>query len=101
MDDKYQNPGTAAVLSFVFTGLGQIYNGEIKKGLWLMFISAASILCLIIGAIITGTCLLNIEEFGPPFLFAGLFLIATSILIIVITGVYNIYDAYNRASLKK
>ncbi|WP_342528363.1 hypothetical protein MKY84_05600 [Chryseomicrobium sp. FSL W7-1435] len=28
-----KNPGLAAVLSFLFTGLGQIYNGEIGKGI--------------------------------------------------------------------
>ena len=33
------NPGVSAVLSFVFTGLGQIYNGRIGKGLFLMFIT--------------------------------------------------------------
>ncbi len=28
-----KNPGIAAVLSFFVTGLGQIYNGQILKGL--------------------------------------------------------------------
>ena len=28
-----KNPGVAAVLSFFITGLGQIYNGQIVKGL--------------------------------------------------------------------
>ncbi len=32
-----KNPGLAAVLSFFFTGLGQIYNGQIGKGV--LFIS--------------------------------------------------------------
>ncbi len=27
-----RHPGIAAVLSFVVPGLGQIYNGELKKG---------------------------------------------------------------------
>jgi len=29
----YKNPGLAAVLSFFYMGLGQIYNGQIAKGL--------------------------------------------------------------------
>ncbi|MCC6406283.1 MAG: hypothetical protein IT453_03885 [Planctomycetes bacterium] len=29
----YKNPSIAAVLSFLCTGLGQIYNGEIGKGI--------------------------------------------------------------------
>lgn len=33
-----KNPGVAAVLSFLFSGLGQIYNGQIGKGL--VFIGA-------------------------------------------------------------
>lgn len=28
-----KNPGIAAVLSFLITGLGQIYNGQIGKGI--------------------------------------------------------------------
>lgn len=28
-----KNPGVAAVLSFFITGLGQIYNGQLAKGL--------------------------------------------------------------------
>lgn len=28
----YKNPGLAAVLSFFYMGLGQIYNGQIAKG---------------------------------------------------------------------
>lgn len=36
------NGGVAAVLSFFIPGLGQIYNGQIVKGLILMLIFAAS-----------------------------------------------------------
>ena len=28
-----KNPGTAAVLSFVITDMGQIYNGQVAKGI--------------------------------------------------------------------
>lgn len=32
-----RNPGTAAILSFLVPGLGQIYNGKILRGcLWLI-----------------------------------------------------------------
>ena len=30
---SYKNPGLAAVLSFFYMGLGQIYNGQIAKGI--------------------------------------------------------------------
>jgi TM2 domain-containing membrane protein YozV len=35
-----KNGGLAAVLSFLWTGLGQIYNGQIFKGLVFMLIQA-------------------------------------------------------------
>ena len=35
-----KNPGLAAIISFFFPGLGQIYNGEIGKGI--LFIVAVS-----------------------------------------------------------
>lgn len=68
-----KNPGVAAVLSFFVCGLGQIYNGQILKGIimivcymiswWLMFI--------LIGFITT------------PILW-----------------IYGIYDAYKKAESK-
>lgn len=33
-----RNPGVAAVLSFFWPGVGQIYNGELAKGLVLFFL---------------------------------------------------------------
>jgi TM2 domain-containing membrane protein YozV len=49
-----KNPGVAAVLSFFWAGLGQIYNGEILKGICFMVVYAFSVfLCLfLIGFII-------------------------------------------------
>jgi TM2 domain-containing membrane protein YozV len=47
-DDK--NSGIAAILSFLFIGLGQIYNGEIGKGISYMilgFLLALSMLVLV------------------------------------------------------
>ena len=45
-----RHPGIAAVLSFFWTGLGQIYNGEIGKGiafLVLSFLSCAAMAVLV------------------------------------------------------
>jgi len=33
-----KNPGIAAVLSFFWTGVGQIYNGQLMKGLILIVV---------------------------------------------------------------
>ena len=65
-----KSEGIAAVLSFVFVGLGQIYNGEIGKG----------IMFLIIGIILA---------------FTMIFLIG--FILYPLFWVYNIYDAYNTA----
>ena len=48
-----KNPGIAAVLSFFWTGVGQIYNGQIKKGLILIGVQIlnALLMFLIIGLI--------------------------------------------------
>ena len=50
-----KNPGLAAVLSFLYCGLGQIYNGQIGKGIGFIvgyFISLA-LMFVIIGFITT------------------------------------------------
>lgn len=36
--NDHKNPGLAAVLSFLLTGLGQIYNGQIIKGVMFIII---------------------------------------------------------------
>jgi TM2 domain-containing membrane protein YozV len=65
-----KSSGLAAVLSFLFVGLGQIYNGEIGKG----------ILFIIIGVIILFTAIILIGFILYPLFW-----------------IYNIYDAYNTA----
>ena len=67
---QLKNPGVAAVLSAVFVGLGQIYNGEIAKGLMFMLAYFVSIILI--------------------FLVIGL--ITTPLL-----WIYGIYDAYDSA----
>jgi len=41
-----KNPGTATVLSYLITGLGQVYNGQIAKGLFLVFLQLMNIALL-------------------------------------------------------
>jgi TM2 domain-containing membrane protein YozV len=43
-----KDPGIAAVLSVVCTGLGQIYNGEILKGLVLMAVQVINVLLMFV-----------------------------------------------------
>ena len=88
--------GRAAVLSFLFNGLGQIYNGQIKKGLTLMSLSGIAMLIVLIGAIIVGFCLLN-TPLSITGLIIGVVLLCLGIVSIAVIGVHNIYDAYNNA----
>lgn len=39
-----KNPGVAAVLSFFIPGLGQLYNGQLKKMALFLVLDAANIL---------------------------------------------------------
>lgn len=67
---EIKNPGLAAVFSFLVVGLGQIYNGQIAKGL-----------LLLVGAVISGI----------------LMIILIGFVFWIIIWIYAIYDAYNTA----
>ena len=42
-----KNPGLAAILSFLIVGAGQIYNGQIAKGLLFMVIQVVNFILII------------------------------------------------------
>ena len=88
--------GTAAVLSFVFTGVGQIYNGQIKKGLFLVAVTTFGLLLVLLGALALG--------FGLFYGFFFSWMMAISLgaillggLIVCWTGIYSIADAHRNA----
>lgn len=98
-DSKINHPGWAPVLSFIFNGLGQLYNGQIFKGLVIIFLSCVSMLVLIIGATLIGLWLIDRLIFQGQVIFGGiLFLI--SLVAMCILAIYSILDAY-RVALKK
>ena len=43
---RVKSPGLAAVLSFFWTGLGQIYNGQVGKGFGLMALDVVNFLLM-------------------------------------------------------
>jgi TM2 domain-containing membrane protein YozV len=65
-----KNEGLAAVLSFLFLGLGQIYNGQIGKGILFIVVGVISVLSM---------------------------LILIGFLLYPLFWIYNIYDAYTTA----
>ena len=99
MDKDARSPGLAAVFSFVFNGLGQLYNGQILKGLVIIFISSVSMLVLIVGSILIGFWLLGKISSGLG-LFLGLGLFFMGLISICVFGIYSIFDAYRVASKK-
>jgi hypothetical protein len=90
------NPGVAAVLSFVYNGLGHLYNGQIKKGLWIIFFSSLGILTFIVGALFVSLWLLGKTLCGGTAL-VGILLLIGGLIDICLIGAYSIYDAYNYA----
>jgi len=44
----YKNPGVATVLSFLWAGAGQIYNGEIGKGIAFIVLYVFSVLLMFV-----------------------------------------------------
>ena len=94
-----QDPGIAAVLSFLFNGLGQIYNGQIAKGLVIMLISTIVMMITLIGAVFLAHFIWS-SFIYPVELIIGTVLFLFGIIVIAILGIYNIYDAYNIAKKK-
>lgn len=98
-NNKSHHPGIAAVLSFLFNGLGQLYNGQIAKGLTIIFFSAASMLVLILGSILIGLWLLGKIASGN-LLYLGFILFSAGLIFICGLGIYSIIDSY-RTAVKK
>ncbi|MFC1594021.1 hypothetical protein ACFL38_01710 [Candidatus Omnitrophota bacterium] len=96
MDDKKHRAGIAVVLSFLFSGLGQLYVGKIRRGLMIMSISAVSMIFIIVGAVLAGHWLLTMR-FPRSELVLGLALLLAGIIAAGIAGVYSIYNAYKEA----
>jgi len=95
-----RDPGVSAILSFCFNGLGQVYNGQIKKGICIMSFSVI----FMTGVIITATYLAYVFWLNPQQILQlclWLILLALSIIAVAIIGIYSIYDACKGAKIKK
>ena len=97
MEERKSDPGMAAVLSFIFSGLGQIYNGQIKKGLFVIFLSCLNMIFCIIGAVLIIFWMLNKIIFSAQ-LISGVVLFLIGLFFICILGIWNINDAYKVAN---
>lgn len=84
-----KDPKVAASLSLLLSGLGQIYNGQIKKGIILICVSFFAVISAIIG----GVFLIFMDRRSS----LGIIMLVIGAGIIFIVGIYNIMDAYNYA----
>ena len=97
MTEHKCHPGVAAVLSFIVNGLGHLYIGEIKKGLFIISLSAAGMFVVILSALIIGFNLYKGMISSVSF-FAAIAAFFIGILLLAIVGIYSILDAYKKAS---
>jgi len=94
--DNLNKAGLAAVLSFIFNGLGQLYNGQIYKGLLLIFLSSLAITIFILGGVFLAAAILGMEflafqvHLGVTFCIVGF-------LSSCVIGIHSILDAYKEA----
>ena len=96
MDEKKHRAGIAAVLSFLFNGLGQLYVGKINQGLIIMTISAISMIFIIVGAIFIGHWIL-FYAYSVAELILGIILFIIGAIVACIVGISSIKDAYREA----
>lgn len=89
----------APFLSFVLNGAGQIYNGEIKKGVLFFFVSLLFSVLLVVGIILLGQAVL--DSYNASVHFSSLVwmvaLVTIAGLTLCLNGLWSIIDAYQVA----
>jgi TM2 domain-containing membrane protein YozV/RNA polymerase subunit RPABC4/transcription elongation factor Spt4 len=88
-----KSPGVAGVLSFLFSGLGQIYNEQVGKAIRFLIIEVI----LFIIVLLTLTQQGNAYDVSPALYYinGGIFYI--SLFLYICIWIYNIYDAVRSA----
>ncbi|PKK90486.1 MAG: hypothetical protein CVV64_08975 [Candidatus Wallbacteria bacterium HGW-Wallbacteria-1] len=89
-----KNPGLAALLSFLIMGLGQIYNGQLDKGLLLLFME--------MGLLVAGAAFSMETQYSRAFVeaFSGTgldFLVGALTAAFLLLWIYSVKDAHRGA----
>jgi TM2 domain-containing membrane protein YozV len=93
-----RSPGVAAVLSFFFPGVGQIYNGQIGKGLALFFLNMLTVPVALFFFVAVGGAVGAANQDNPAVGLAGIgFTFAVAAIFVFGYWFWNIYDAYSCA----
>jgi len=92
--DPPVNPGTAAVLSFLVSGLGQIYNGQIGLGLLLNALWLGAVFCASRFAIVLSGKLMGLDAALPDqAMVLGLLAVAAGLAV----WYWGIHQAFHEA----
>ena len=96
MNEQKHRAGLAAVLSFLFNGLGQLYIGKIAQGFVIMGLSTLSMVLIVVGAVFTCHWLIT-QLYPVSEIIIGAALLAAGIVMAGIVGAYSILHAYRDA----
>lgn len=91
---EYRDPRLAAVLSLLYSGLGQIYNGQVAKGIVLIIISALALVAVIVGLV--GLFAYTVAQIGIG-LVASIGFMAIGLAVIIGLGIFSTIDARKAA----
>jgi hypothetical protein len=93
-----RNPGVAAILSFFWPGLGQIYNGELGKGLGMVLLHPLLAACSVFFVVVVSAAVANANS-GSQATGGGVILatIAFAVFCEFVYWIWSIYDAYGQA----
>jgi len=95
-----KSAGIAALLSFFFVGVGQIYAGKIARGLLLMFVGFALYAFTLVATVAFASELYDAGTFDDLVgVAAGVVLVSLIVMVCyIILWVWNIFDAYKLAN---
>lgn len=98
-----KNPGFAAILSFFWCGVGQIYNGNYFRGMLMALIYAFAVLGFLVSllAIIFRERILPVAQYSLKTAWYYLFLFLASMVLMLLYSVTEAYTSAYRKNLSR
>jgi hypothetical protein len=85
----YKSPGTSAILSFLVPGVGQMYNGQVGKGVGLLLLSSGALVVGVAASAQSCNYYSGCSRNTAP--------LAIGLGVSALTWIYSIFDAYGTA----